>query len=120
MTPNLARIGAKAKAHHKLVFTSLSHPSADIEHLRTCDQQLKGHKAVGVDEVTKAMSAADLEAHLQELSACLKRMGYRPQPKRRIYMPKPGSETGRPLGIRELPSVYASDAPGPLQMAQSS
>jgi len=54
---------------------------------------------VGVDEVTQAMYAADLEANLQDLSARLKRMGYRPQPKRRIYIPKPGSETGRPLGI---------------------
>jgi RNA-directed DNA polymerase len=26
-------------------------------------------------------------------------MGYKPQPKRRIYIPKPGSETGRPMGI---------------------
>ena len=34
MSPNLARIGEKAKAHHKLVFTSLYHHIADIEHLR--------------------------------------------------------------------------------------
>jgi group II intron reverse transcriptase/maturase len=45
------------------------------------------------------MYANDLEANLQDLSARLKRMGYRPQPKRRVYIPKPGSETGRPLGI---------------------
>ena len=52
-----------------------------------------------MDEVTKSMYAADLEANLQDLSTRLKRMGYLPQPKRRIYIPKPGSETGRPLGI---------------------
>ena len=99
MNPNLARIGEKAKAHPTLVFTSLYHHIADIEHLGACYQLLNGHKAVGVDEVTKLMYAADLEANLQDLSARLKRMGYRPQPKRRIYIPKPGSETGRPLGI---------------------
>ena len=76
MSPNLARRGEKAKAHHKLVFTSLYHHIADIEHLRACYQLLKGNKAVGVDEVTKAMYAADLEANLQDLSARLKRMGY--------------------------------------------
>jgi len=54
---------------------------------------------VGVDEVTKAKYAEDLETNLQDLSARLKQMGYRPQPKRRTYIPKPGSETGRPLGI---------------------
>ena len=45
------------------------------------------------------MYAADLEANLQDLSARLKRLGYRPHPKRRIDLPKPGSEQGRPLGI---------------------
>jgi retron-type reverse transcriptase len=53
---------------------------------------------VGVDEVTKARYAADLEANLQALSARLNRMGYRPQPQRRVYIPKLGRETGRPLG----------------------
>jgi group II intron reverse transcriptase/maturase len=99
VSPNLARIGEKAKAQHNLVFTSVYHPIADIEHLRACYQLLKGNKAVGVDEVTKSMYAKDLEANLQDLSTRLKRMGYKPQPKRRIYLPKPGSETGRPLGI---------------------
>ena len=99
MNPNLARISEKAKAHPTLECTSVDHHIADIEHLRACYQRLKGNKAVGVDEVTKAMYAADLEAHLQDLSTRLTRMGYRPQPKRRIDIPKPGSETERPLGI---------------------
>jgi retron-type reverse transcriptase len=96
---NLARISVKARANPDLVFTSLYHHIADIDHLRTCYHLLKGNKAVGVDEVTKAMYADDLEANLHDLSARLKRMGYRPQPKRRVYIPKPGSEKGRPLGI---------------------
>ena len=66
MSPNLARIGDKAKAHRTLVFTSLYHHIADIEHLRACYQLLKGNKAVGVDEVTKAMYAAELKANLQD------------------------------------------------------
>ena len=99
MSPNLDRISVKARAHPDLVFTSLYHHIADIEHLRTCYRMLKGNKAVGVDEVTKAMYAEDLEANLQDLSARLKRMGYRPQPKLRVYIPKPGSEKGRPLGL---------------------
>jgi RNA-directed DNA polymerase len=99
VSPNLDRISVKARAHPDLVFTSLYHHIADIEHLRTCFRLLQGNKAVGVDEVTKAMYAEDLEANLQDLSARLKRMGYRPQPKRRVYIPKPGSEKGRPLGM---------------------
>jgi RNA-directed DNA polymerase len=49
--------------------------------------------------VTKARYAPDLEANLHDLSARLQRMGYRPQPKRRVDIPQPGSETGRPLGL---------------------
>ncbi len=78
MSPNLDRISVKARAHRDLVFTSLYHHMADIDHLRTCYHMLKGNKAVGIDEVTKAMYAHDLEANLQALSARLKRMGYHP------------------------------------------
>ena len=99
MSPNLERISVKARAHPDLVLTSLYHHIADIDHLRTCYRLLKANKAVGVDEVTKSRYAEDLEANLQDLSARLKRMGYRPQPRLRVYMPKPGSEKGRPLGM---------------------
>jgi RNA-directed DNA polymerase len=99
VSPNLERISVKARANPDLVFTSLYHHIADIDHLRTCYRLLKANKAVGVDEVTKSMYAEDLEANLHDLSARLKRMGSRPQPKLRVYIPKPGSEKGRPLGI---------------------
>src|SRR5438128_12697439 len=79
-------------------------------YLRAWYQRLKGKKAVGVDEVTKAMYAADLEANLQDLSARLKRMEYRPQPKRRIDLPKLGSETGRPLGISSFEDKIVEQA----------
>jgi RNA-directed DNA polymerase len=99
VSPNLDRIRVKARAPPALVLTSLSHRMADIEHLRTCFRLRQGNKAVGVDAVTKAMDAEDLETHLQDVSARLTRMGYRPQPTRRVYSPKPGSEQGRPLGM---------------------
>jgi RNA-directed DNA polymerase len=89
----------KARANPDLVFPSLYHHIADIDHLRACYHMLKGNTAVGVDEVTKSMYAEDLEANLQDVSARLNRMGYRPQPKLRVYIPKPGSEKGRPLGM---------------------
>jgi hypothetical protein len=69
VSPNLDRISRKASANPDLVFTSLYHHIADIDHLRTCYQLLKGNKAVGIDEVTKSMYAEDLEANLEDLSA---------------------------------------------------
>jgi len=37
-------------------------------------------------------------------------MGYCPQPKRRAYIPKPGSEKGRPLGISCLEDNIVEEA----------
>jgi len=77
----------------------LYHHVTDLDNLRSCYEALDGDKAVGVDGVTKEQYGEDLEENLQCLSDRLKRMGYHPQPRRRSYIPKPGSEKGRPLGI---------------------
>ena len=96
--PPHAMDSAKARAHPALVFTALYPHIADRDHLRACYRMLRGDKAGGVDRVTKSMYAQDLEMNLQDWSARLKRMGYRPQPTRRMSIPKLGSEKGRPLG----------------------
>ena len=99
MTTELRRIGEKARNEPKLVFTSLYHHVYDIDNLRACFEALPGNRAVGMDGVTKEGYGLELEANLADLSGRLKRMGYHPQPKRRSYIPKAGSEKGRPLGI---------------------
>jgi group II intron reverse transcriptase/maturase len=99
MSTNLPRIGEKARREPKLVFTSLYHHISDAENLRACYEALPGNRAAGVDGVTKEEYGRNLGQNLQELSGRLRRMGYRPQPKRRTYIPKSGSEKGRPLGI---------------------
>jgi group II intron reverse transcriptase/maturase len=75
------------------------HHVTDLDNLRACYEALDGAKAVGVDGVTKEQYGDNLPENLQNLSERLKRMGYRPQPRRRSYIPKPGSAKGRPLGI---------------------
>ena len=99
MGTNLRWIGEKARKEPRLVFTSLYHHVTDVDNLRACYEALPGGRAVGVDGVTKEEYGKNLEENLRDLSAKLKRMGYRPQPKRRSYIPKPGSEKDRPLGI---------------------
>ena len=99
MSTNLKGIGEKARREPKLVFTSLYHHISDPDNLRACYEALPGNRAVGIDGVTKKDYGEKLEENLQDLSARLRRQGYRPQPKRRTYIPKPGSEKGRPLGI---------------------
>jgi len=99
VSTNLRWIGEKARKEPQLVFTSLYHHVYDVDNLRACYDALPGKRAAGVDGVTKEEYGRNLEENLQDLSGRLKRMGYRPQPKRRSYIPKPGSEKGRPLGI---------------------
>jgi len=99
MSTDLTRIGEKARKEPDLVFTSLYHHVTDLDNLRDCYEALDGDKAVGVDGVTKEQYGENLDGNLRNLSDRLKRMGYRPHPRRRSYIPKPGSEKGRPLGI---------------------
>jgi RNA-directed DNA polymerase len=96
---DLTRIGEKARKEPGLVFTSLYHHVCDVDNLRACYGTLEADKATGVDGVTKEEYGRNLEGNLRDLSERLRRMGYRPQPKRRSYVPKEGSEKGRPLGI---------------------
>ncbi|MFC1610699.1 group II intron reverse transcriptase/maturase [Myxococcota bacterium] len=99
MTTNLKGISKKARREPKLVFTTLYHHVSDADNLRACYETLSGKRAVGIDGVTKEEYGENLEENLRDLSERLRRQGYRPQPKRRTYIPKPGSEKGRPLGI---------------------
>jgi group II intron reverse transcriptase/maturase len=81
-----------------------------VDNLRACYDTLGAKKATGVDGVTKEEYGRNLEANLQDLSGRLRRMGYRPGPKKRVYIPKPGSEKGRPLGISGLEDKIVEEA----------
>jgi RNA-directed DNA polymerase len=107
---DLTRIGQKARKEPGLVFTSLYHHIYDVDNLRACYDTLGAKKATGVDGVTKGEYGKNLEENLQELSERLKRMGYRPGPKKRVYIAKPGSEKGRPLGISALEDKIVEEA----------
>ncbi len=99
MATDLTRIGEKARKDSTLVFTSLYHHICDEDNLRVCYGTLGADKAPGVDGVTKRTYGENLDGNLRDLSARLKRMGYRPGTKRRSYIPKAGQAKGRPLGI---------------------
>lgn len=110
MATDLTRIGEKARKEPGLVFTSLYHHIYDVDNLRACYDTLDANKATGVDGVTKEEYGRNLEENLRDLSGRLRRMGYRPGPKRRSYIPKPGSEKGRPLGISNLEDKIVEEA----------
>jgi RNA-directed DNA polymerase len=110
MSTDLTRIGQKARRVPDLVFTSLYHHVVDVDNLRACYDTLKANKATGVDGVSKEQYGKNLAQNLQNLSQRLKDMKYRPQPKRRSYVPKPGSEKGRPLGISSFEDKLVESA----------
>jgi RNA-directed DNA polymerase len=107
----LHRIARKARREPEFRFTSLFH-LMDMELLRGCFGRLRGDAAAGIDGVTKREYAKNLEENLGDLIARLHRMAYIPQDVRRVYIPKPGSAKGRPLGIPALEDKLVGAAMG--------
>lgn len=99
MESKLKRIGERARNNPRERFTSIYHHVYALENLRASFEAMKEGKAPGVDGVGKAEYGENLEENLQDLSGRLARMGYRPQPVKRRYISKPGSDKKRPLGI---------------------
>ena len=97
----LQRIAEKAGREPKFQFTSLFHLMNE-ELLLGCFERLRNNAAAGIDEVTKTAYEANLTDNLRDLVQRLHRLSYRPQPVRRVYIPKPGSDKRRPLGIPAL------------------
>jgi len=73
------------------------HPIATLQAAFAAVQTNDG--AAGVDHVSIEDYAANLETNLARLSEDLRTGTYRPQAIRRHYIPKPGSQEKRPLGI---------------------
>lgn len=101
MATKLGRIAQKAHDEPGLRFVNLFHPMK-VELLRECFEDLRKDAAPGMDEMTKTAYAQDLETRLTDLEKRLHQMSYRPLPVRRVYIPKPGTDKVRPLGIPGL------------------
>ncbi|HWQ75571.1 MAG TPA: group II intron reverse transcriptase/maturase [Syntrophomonas sp.] len=101
METKLKQIADKAKSNPQERFTSLIHLIND-EMLITSFYELKAKKAAGVDRVTKAMYQEHLEENIADLLRRMKANQYKPQPVKRVYIPKTGNKSKRPLGIPAL------------------
>ena len=97
MGTKLERISQLSKENPEMVFTSIGH-LINKELLKECHEKMDGDKAAGIDGITKEEYGRDLEENLDRLVERLKKKSYRPQPARRVEIPKDNGKT-RPLSI---------------------
>lgn len=95
----LSLITKKAAADTKLKFTSLIHLLNDESYLYDCFQELERGKAAGVDKRNKeSYTEVEIRQAISEAVQVMKARRYRPQPVRRVFIPKSNGKL-RPLGI---------------------
>ena len=108
MTTHLSSFTQMARDNPTMRFTSLMGMLSNREGLLDSFNRQPANKAVGVDGMRKDAYAAGIENRIADLSARLKRMGYRPLPSRRTYIPKANGGV-RPLGIPSFEDRIVQD-----------
>jgi group II intron reverse transcriptase/maturase len=108
VTSKLERFTLKAREEPRMRFTALMGLLFDPAGLRESFERQDGRKAPGVDGVRKEDYGEGLEARLEDLTARLRRLGYRPKPARRTYIPK-GDGRHRPLGVPSFEDRLVQD-----------
>lgn len=108
VSTRLARFTQKARAEPQLRFTALMGLLFDPDGLHASFERQDGRKAPGVDGVRKETYLQGLDERIAALSARLRRLGYRPKPARRVYIPK-GDGRYRPLGIPSFEDRLVQD-----------
>lgn len=98
METGLIRIATKAKQDRKRKFTSLAHHLTP-ELLEKSLYSMRRSSAAGVDGQSVNGARASFKVWSDELINQVHRKGYRPPPVKRVYIPKPGKETLRPIGV---------------------
>lgn len=88
---------AKANVTDRKVQNLASYLNAET--LKAIHKTMKSGKASGIDKVTKEEYELKLEENLENLVKRMKSGSYRPNPTRRVYIPKETKGKMRPLGI---------------------
>jgi group II intron reverse transcriptase/maturase len=98
METGLERIAVKARCEPKLRFTSLAH---HITKERVWENlcRIPSKSAAGVDGQTVLGAKESFEEWIAAMLQSIHRQGYRAPEIRRVYIPKPGKQEMRPLGV---------------------
>jgi group II intron reverse transcriptase/maturase len=98
METGLERIAAKARQEAKLRFTSLAH-HVTAARLWGSLCHIPKDTAPGIDGETVREAKAKFPLWAASTIEAVLRQGYRPPAVRRVYIPKPGKQEKRPLGV---------------------
>ena len=98
METKLEQIAAKARCEPKLRFTSLAH-HITRDRVRKSLSQIPNRSAVGVDGQTVEEAKKSFGRWIEPMLQSVNRRGYRAPNIRRVYIPKPGKQEKRPLGV---------------------
>lgn len=106
MSNEIIRISNIAKEHQKIDTVMYAINKAN---LKESAKKMKGNKATGIDQVTKQEYMANIDENIDKLIKRMKRMSYKPKAVKRVYIPKPGSDKKRPLGIPAIEDKIVQD-----------
>jgi RNA-directed DNA polymerase len=98
MVTGLERIAARARGEPNLRFTSLAH---HLTRERVWENlcHIPTNSAPGVDGQTVAEAKENFGVWIEEMLQSVHRQGYKAPDIRRVYIPKPGKQEQRPLGV---------------------
>jgi len=98
MATELERIAAKARCEPELRFTSLAH-HVMRDRVEKNLKKIPNRSAPGSDGVTVAEAKRDFDQWIEPMLRSVHQQGYKAPPIRRVYIPKPGKQEKRPLGV---------------------
>jgi RNA-directed DNA polymerase len=98
METGLERIAERARCEPKLRFTSLAHHITEDRVWKSLCQ-IPNHSAPGVDGQRVTEAKESFEGWVGVMLQSIHRKGYRAPDIRRVYIPKPGKQEKRPLGV---------------------
>ena len=98
MSTGLERIAAKARSEPRLRFSSLAHHiTRELVWENLC--HIPESSAPGIDGQTVSEAKESFGAWIDSMLQSMHRKGYRAPAIRRVYIPKPGKQEKRPLGV---------------------
>jgi len=101
MKTGLEGVAAKAREERKLVFTSLAHHvTRDL--IKESLEHTPLNSAVGIDGISVGTARETFDQWVDDMITSIHRQSYKAPAVRRVWIPKPGKEEKRPIGV---PSV---------------